>query len=141
MVWIVFGTLIVFNGVLTAGEAAPNQPRPAGSPCGILIGAVFIHAGRQNTRGTAKGTVGNGVGSLVFGLLIGGLGAFLMATAFAVRALQFELALAGGVNLVSGLGLLVAGALALAGSTDYKAWRKSQRPQRRRSRDDDRDDD
>ena len=82
-----------------------------------LFGAVFLHVGNQSIKGTAAGTVGNGVGSIIFGLLY-----LAYTAAVAVLLGRIIEAAVGGLGTVL---LLTAGVLALAGSGQYKLWRKA----------------
>jgi hypothetical protein len=148
VIWILFGCLMLINAgcqvVLTAmntaaagQQANASNPGATGAPfCGALFGIAFLFVGAQTVKGTAKDTLGNGIGSLVFGVLIGSVGALLVVAALALTgALSLILLIAGGINVFAGVGLLVAGILALAGREQYKAWRRGPR---RRGDDDDR---
>ena len=70
----------------------------------ILVGGAFIYVGVQSVRGTAKDTLGNGIGSIVFaafqfcGAALSGL-ALLLAPG-GVAAVVFA------VGLIDGAGLL-----------------------------------
>jgi hypothetical protein len=131
IIWMVFGGLILFNGLLVLmlifaldpdGERAPAA---VGAMCGGLIfGPAFLFVGVQSARGTAKDTLGNGIGSLVFGLLAAGGG----------MALLLASPLAAVINFFCALGLLAAGVLALVGRTDYLDWHREQKRARRRRR-------
>ena len=123
VIWIIFGCLILLsaavNLLLTFGLAAAPGAHAVGGVCPVLIyvisGAVFVHVGVQSTRGTAKDTLGNGIGSLIFGLLNGGFGALLIVGAIAAGGAAGVIAgTLGGINLLGGIGLLAAGVLALA---------------------------
>ncbi len=129
VIWIVFGCLILLNLVvplLLASAAAGGQAGAArdaalaGGVCGGLVvglfAAVFIHVGYQSVRGTARDTLGNGVGSIIFALLQFGSGAF--------QARQGQL-LPSAIGFICGLGLLAAGVLALVARGEYRAWRKA----------------
>jgi hypothetical protein len=109
---------------------------------GVLFGAVFIHVGVQSTRGTARDTLGNGIGSLGFALLNGGFGVLLITSGIVAsgttggRAGSTDALIAGiigGSSLLDGIGLLAAGVLALVGRREYKAWRRAQKRQRANS--------
>jgi hypothetical protein len=147
IVWIVFGGLILLNMALTvallavAAPAAGNQGGGlvAGGTCAVvlmgLFGGVFIHVGVQSITGTARDTLGNGIGSIIFGLLNFGGGA--------ARLLAGD-PISGGLNFFAGCGLLAAGVLALVGRADYRDWKrahKNERPARPRYPEDDEDDD
>jgi hypothetical protein len=88
-----------------------------------LIGAAFIFVGVQTVLGTARDTVGNGVGSIIFGALNGAAGLGYVLTREYFQSV---------VSFICGVGLLTAGVLALVGRTRYKAWRRSRKPRRRR---------
>jgi hypothetical protein len=132
IVWMVFGSLVVLNGFIilaVASRIGAGERHPAASAlaCGAtvaaLIGVAFIYVGVQTIRGTARDTLGNGIGSIAFGIY---------ALAFVAQTLvgavqQGEVAgvingVLGGIN---GIALLAAGILALVGRKDYKAWRQS----------------
>ena len=80
-----------------------------------VFGGVFLNAGVTTVRGTANATLGNGIGSVVFGVPLGGL----------------SLSLNRGT---AGVALLVAGILALAGRRKYQAWQTGRDRPRRSSR-------
>jgi hypothetical protein len=131
VIWIVFGCLILLNAAANLALSV-GRAQAAGGMCtgwiAILFGAVFIHVGVQSIRGTARDTLGNGIGSIIFGLLNGGIGALLLLGALATgRATALVPAIIGGINLVSSVGLLAAGVLAILGREDYKAWRQMQK--------------
>jgi hypothetical protein len=126
IIWVVIGGLIllsfaVFMLILFSAPqpAGPADPR-AGFVCvgllGALFGAVFVHVGIQSIRGTAKDTLGNGIGSLVFGLLQAGAAALQGAAGRIPQA---------GTHALFAAGLLAAGVLALVGRSEYKAWRRA----------------
>jgi hypothetical protein len=149
IIWIVFGGLLVVSVVLMlaqAGGAAaaggPKEAAPAaaGGVCGALLvglfAAAFIFVGVQSVKGTARDTLGNGIGSIVFGLLNLGWGLVLAGLAAVLAGGRanagWAAVLAGSISAVTGVALLVAGVLALVGRGDYRAWRQAQRPRRRR---------
>jgi hypothetical protein len=128
----VFGALILLNGailllfLLALSGPAPAEARGgvmAGAVCGglfvALIGGVFIHVGVTTLGGTAKDTLGNGIGSIIFAALIGGGGVVRLV---ALGANWVEL-ISGLVNMLGGAALLVAGILALVGRDGYRAYR------------------
>jgi len=146
VIWIVVGCLILLNlaaGLLINFAVAANVNGDAAASAiggGIcpalfigLFGAVFLHVGTQSIRGTARDTLGNGIGSIVFALLEFGFAAMLGATAIYLNANQNAqigpaLMVAAFVGMVVsaivGLMLFAAGVLALAGRGQYKLWRK-----------------
>src|SRR4051794_41003528 len=80
IIWIGFGALgiigALFNFAMSFGNAAAAQGRGAGGApnfcslgCGLIIPIVFLMVGIQTVKGTAKGVLGNAIGSIVFGLL------------------------------------------------------------------------
>ena len=136
VLWIVFGCIVLVNlavmlvltfAVSANAKGADSGAAATGGVCGLifvgLFGAVFIHVGNQSIRGTAAGSVGNGVGSIVFGLL------YFAFTAVVVLAGQIVEAAVGGLGSVL---LLTAGVLALAGGGQYKRWRKARKVRRDR---------
>jgi hypothetical protein len=137
--WIVFGAVIIVNAllILVLVAAAPAGPAREGIMAGVgclsvflgLFAAAFIFVGVQSVRGTAPGTIGNGIGSIVFALINAG--------SLAVQIGRRDFLQAGLAGLFA-LGLLAAGILALVGSADYQTWRRAHR--RRRGRRDDADD-
>jgi hypothetical protein len=143
IIWIVIGGLsilqlllmLVLPAAMPQAKARPadqgqeNVQRVAkgvGLCCGSLIGGAFIFVGAQSVRGTANDTLGNGIGSIVLGILQ----LAYSAIAALVRVSFLDLA----IGCILGIGLLVAGVIALLGRSDYKAWRESQMPRRRRKR-------
>jgi hypothetical protein len=150
IVWIIFGCLIVLNAILsvvvavassaqkeTATTGTPAGASAAGNVCGgvclVLFGAVFIHVGLQSIRGTAKDTLGNGIGSIVLGLLNLGWGVLILVGAAVVGGAARAVGLIVGViGILGGLGLLAAGVLALVGRVDYRAWRQAHMGRRKR---------
>lgn len=146
IIWIVFGGLVLLNGGINVLLQLAVVPRGGpgaggmvtGAVCGglfvALIGGVFIHVGVQSLNGTAKDTLGNGIGSIIFAALIGGLGLITLVVA-GVAGVWWAV-LAAVINLLAGAGLLAAGVLALVGRDGYKRWRHWRNPPpARRSRD------
>jgi hypothetical protein len=75
-------------------------------------------------RGTAKGTLGNGIGSIFFGLLWAGMTIFTIGAVVRLPGVNVTMMVISGV--VSGLlalGLMVAGTLAIMGRDAYREWR------------------
>jgi hypothetical protein len=136
VVWIVFGclSLTLLNpgiGLLVSfGMPAGQGDWLAGAACpimltGMLFGILFIYVGVQSVRGTAKDLGSNGVGSLIFGVLDGSFGLFLIISAAEAPG-GLMAAILGGINFLAGVGLLAAGRLALGSREAYKAWHKAQ---------------
>ena len=136
IIWIAMGGLSLVNAALnlaiTVSTAATpgGGPQAAGGMCGVVLaavfGAAFIFVGVQTTRGTAQDTLGNAIGSIIFGLLNGGSGLVVMIGGAALgRGLGVLMIVLGVVSMMAGVALLVAGILALIGRDDYKAWRRA----------------
>ncbi|HWY87439.1 MAG TPA: zinc-ribbon domain-containing protein, partial [Gemmataceae bacterium] len=75
--WIVFGALIVLSvlGLIAFAALASGQARNNESATAIVLTTAgflglfavgFVFVGVQSVRGTAPGTVGNGIGSIVY---------------------------------------------------------------------------
>ena len=135
VIWIVFGCIMLLNMaatfflimVVSANQQGPNAAGQAGALAGSgvclsavigLFAAAFLFVGVQSVRGTATGTTGNGVGSIVLGML--------NFVGTAVMAIGGNL-VAAAINGLGGAMLLTAGVLALAGGGQYKQWRKWQK--------------
>src|SRR5689334_21469106 len=81
IIWIGIGILGILGSVLgligrvaDAGAGGGGAGAPGGNPfcatgCSLIIPLVFLMVGIQTVKGTAKGTLGNGIGSIVFGHL------------------------------------------------------------------------
>ena len=151
ILWIAFGVIGVCSAIAgfamqggNANAGAGGGPNPASNCCGILIPAAFLYVGIQTVQGKATDTLGNGIGSLVFGLIY-------LAVAGACFVMGNKLlAGAGGLAMFVGLvvavfaGMLIgAGTMALVSRQEYKDWRRENRPRKRprRNRDDNDDDD
>jgi hypothetical protein len=128
---VIFGILILLS--LTAslaitfvgGARANNEETTArftGGICGLacvgLFSAAFLFVGVQSIRGTARDTLGNGVGSIVFGGLYFGIAAVMTVGGQIIPA---------GIVGVGFIMLLLAGIFALVGRGQYKLWRKAQK--------------
>jgi hypothetical protein len=139
-IWIVFGCLILLSGLLNlmmagaAARGAGGPPPTCAGGLGILFGIMFLHVGRQSVYGTARDTLGNGIGSIGIGLLNAGVGVPVLLGGAAIGGKAALIGLiAGGISVAAGAGLLIAGVLALVGRSDYKAWRRAQRERRERA--------
>ena len=107
IIWIVNGAIVLLTmlalvAAVLIQATGPREVDVFGEVANLLffllVGGVFIHVGVDSVRGKAKDTLGNGIGSL----------------AFAVIAV---------LGLISAIGLLTAGVLALVGRAEYRAWR------------------
>jgi hypothetical protein len=137
--WIVLGSLIVLNAAanvaLSLAVGVVNQGNQAAGACpavcSSLFGIAFLFVGVQSVKGTARDTLGNGIGSIGIGVLNLGFGGIMIALALSGPA-QPQAALvawiAGGVSIFAGLGLVGAGVLALVGRTGYRVWREENYP-------------
>jgi hypothetical protein len=129
IVWIVVGSFILLNllAILVAMFAVSDERGAEGRAVGGVVislflgfvGGVFIHVGVQSIRGTAKDTLGNGIGSLIFGVLE-------MIAAFTQEG-RFGKGVQIATALLFAVGLYVAGILALVGRENYRAWRRRRR--------------
>lgn len=131
IIWIVFGALIILNVlvmlvILGSHDSGENGARMAGGVCAGLFGVAFLVVGIQSVRGTARDTMGNAIGSILFSLLEFGLG---LVYAFKEEYLQVVF------TFFAGTGLMVAGILALVARDSYMAWRRDQRTRRRNKED------
>lgn len=123
--WVIFGLIILVNGginvMMSVGGAggADQDAKVAGGTCGILVvallGGVFIHVGMQSINGTARDTMGNGIGSMIIGLLQAGGG---------VVYLRADMMLPAVVSFVGCAGLMAAGVMAILARADYQEWKK-----------------
>ena len=172
--WITLGVIgillqianIVVNKVLIDVPVAQNQAEAAGQAtgqvcgmaCGMLFAAAFIFVGVQTVRGSARDTLGNSIGSLIFSAfpfflgsaaLLGGIALMALAnnprpgSPVVPQILIIFLLVGGVVYLLIGGMLLLAGILALVGRSRYKEWRAFANPAPRRRptrREDDYDD-
>ncbi len=154
IIWVVFGALILLSGglqILSQLVLAPPQARGsaiAGSLCSAIfvafVGGVFVHVGIQSLGGMAKDTLGNGIGSIIFAAIIGGLTLVALVAIVAVQASRpqatgpvWAVLLALIINGLGAVALLAAGILALVGRQGYRAYRSyhypiASRRQRRR---------
>jgi hypothetical protein len=118
-------------GLATAGGGAPEATGRAVSGAGaivfaLLFGGGFVCIGVQSIRGTASDTLGNGIGSILLGLLClscGGSDLVSVASGVGGRPVAVGV-ISAAVNLLSGVGLLAAGVLALVGRSEYVAWKR-----------------
>jgi hypothetical protein len=92
----------------------------------LLFGDGIVFVGVQSIRGTASDTLGNGIGSILLGLLClscGGSDLLSVASGVGGRPIAVGVTSAA-VNLLAGVGLLAAGVLALVGRSEYMAWKR-----------------
>jgi hypothetical protein len=131
IIWIILGGLILLSAGLNLLVAFTDQPLvggayAAGRGCGVLFmalfGVVFLLVGIQNVNGTAKDTLGNAIGSIIFAALEFGIAVVTIVGTAAIGNLPIGLIVAG-IYGFGGMGLLLAGILALLGRRQYLAWR------------------
>lgn len=158
IIWVVFGVLGLINTVATlaiagAKAGAGGNPNTGGVCCGGAIAIAFLVCGYQTLTGKAKDTRGNGIGSVLLGILYlliaGGLAFFLGGGANAANQGQNAgnqgqnpfpqevVFIIVAVVALFGVTLIVAGGLALAGRTQYLEWRRANAPSARRRREPD----
>ena len=111
MIWIGFGVLgfatVILSFMVTV---AVENGKGAGGICGVIIPIAFLIVGIQSVKGTAPGTMGNGIGSIIFGLLYLGIAVLVLASsALGAGAIAVVL---GGLSALLGTALLTAGVLA-----------------------------
>jgi hypothetical protein len=127
--WVAFGILILLGGLYNLivmygpGGLRAGVGVAVGGGIGValiaLFGGAFIFVGVQSINGTARDTMGNGIGSLCFAaieLLIG----FVALANFGFFFLLL-------IPLLAGAGLLVAGVLAIMARADYLDWKKAKK--------------
>jgi hypothetical protein len=129
-VWIGFGLLILATAVFLFAVVGAVQGGVPGAGCmpvfSLVVGIVFLHVGRQSINGAAKDTLGNGIGSMIIGLLQLGSGFTYYRAGENLAAACQAFACAG---------LVVAGTLAVVARHDYLEWRRSNK-KKRKSNDD-----
>ncbi len=149
IIWVIMGSLVLLSVLANFAVGVSNQADMGSMLCGLalpaLIGAVFLMVGVQTLKGSAKGTLANGIGSIIFAALIGGLGALLLLGSAFVGAVAAKgggpagaagglaatvLMIAAVIYIATGAMLLVAGILAIKGKNDYLRWRKYLRDQK-----------
>lgn len=145
IIWICFGVIGLLNAaasfalVLIAAGSNPGSPI-----CGAMIALGYLIVGIQTVKGTAKGTVGNGITSLFFALLYG---------AVAVLIITMNPLLPGGpnsllwvVSVIScalAVAMAAAGVLAIRDREAYANWQAAHgggQPRRRSIEEEDYDD-
>lgn len=147
VLWIAYGSLGLLTTLVGFIMQAGNQAAAGGNPggntptspcCSIIITIAFMYCGIQSLQGTAKDTLGNSIGSLVFGALQFAAGVFFILVGLEIIQLAMfvrEAALAIGAYVVfmSSL-LLAAGVLGLMGRSAYREWREVAHPRKKRRR-------
>src|SRR5262249_55309498 len=120
ILWIIYGSLGTLGGLSSLGMSGGRVGAPGFIGLGIAI--AFLITGIQALLGKARGMLGSGIGSIIWGtvtliafLALGGMvrGGHGLAGIFALIGLVF-----GGI-------LITGGILACVGNAKYKAWRAS----------------
>jgi hypothetical protein len=129
MIWIVVGSLIIVNALvamLPVSDLGGFYCIGCLTAVLILCGGAFILVGIQTIRGTARDTLSNGIGSIIMAFIYLGVLALqvLMLITVAKRLGVLE-GIQSGFGFINGVGLLVAGVLALVGRSDYRGWRQA----------------
>jgi hypothetical protein len=155
IIWIVSCCLILLNAavnivIVVAFSGAVGGPHViegvSGSNAGTLFAVLFIFVGAQIGKGTPTDTLGIGIASIILGVLNAGVG--ILALLIGLNRLAFYvmltpqeqvndiapsanaalvLCIGGGVSTLCGLGLILAGVLALMGRADYKTYRQARK--------------
>jgi hypothetical protein len=130
IIWIIYGCLALAAMSLNVAMFALSTPANerqrddliAAATCSVCcvgpVAAVFILVGYQSIRGTANDTLGNGIGSIIFGAL--GFASGITLT-LAAQLFQAAMVLAFAALLIS------AGVLALIARSDYRLWRQARK--------------
>ena len=145
-VWMVTGVLTLIVAVVSVGFVSSKvleQRQPTDDVLAaffgacvqgvfsLVIGIVFIHVGQSTRTGKTKDVLGNGVGSVIFGVIH--LASFVLLMPEAMRLLSNKLhtglavasLVAASLNALFGIFLVFAGMIALAQRQRYQAWRVS----------------
>lgn len=158
IIWILIGSLSLLGAMssILIILSMPQQRVGAGSDvltwgvvCSGAVGLAFAICGFQTVQGKSSDTIGNGIGSLILGILalfcaiamaFGGLAQFGNQNAKQPVAGQQAAAGAAGLMVTAmivglwALTLILAGTLALVGRSDYLEWREANAPRPRRHR-------
>jgi hypothetical protein len=118
ILWIIYGSLGTLSGLVTLGMSGGR----AGGPgfIGLGIAVAFLVSGIQGLLGKARGMLGSGIASIIWGLVT--LVAFLYLASLVHGG---GAGIFGILGLVFGGMLITSGALACIGNEKYKAWRAS----------------
>ncbi len=129
-IWIAFGALTTLGALASFATQAGTGGGAGVGGCGFLIPIAFLIMGVQTVQGSAKGMLGNAIGSIFFGLIYLGLPLLLMwAVGQAPRNVAVPadfLRVIAGVMILAGVALLAAGGLALVNRKEYADWRAAQ---------------
>jgi hypothetical protein len=133
IIWIVFGSLILGWAGLSFFVLFMKSPGGVElyviSSCVLamyLFGGGFLLAGVKSVRGTARDLLGYAVGSIIFALLCFGMVLAMTNGALSGAIFLVPALIIGGLHLLAGLLLLLAGILALDARRQYREWRSHQ---------------
>jgi hypothetical protein len=118
IMWIIYGGLGLLGNIGTL--ASTGGKMGTGGIVGIGITLAFLIAGIQTLMGKAKGTLGNGIASIVVGGLV--LIAFL-ALGSLFRGIGPGAGVLMAIGLIVGGILITAGILGCMGNKAYKEYR------------------
>ncbi len=132
VLWVAYGVLQIGLVVLWAVLAARagDQPVSPAAGLGLLFGIAFGYIGYRTATGAAGDTIGNGVGSLLFGLYnaaVAGVILFAVSAGQLVAPSRAAVLVGAWMAVLFAAMLLSAGVLALAGRSEYRAWRAENR--------------
>ena len=138
IIWLAFGAVALLAYLVSFAVNMAGRPGGGGfgMGCGVLFAIAFLATGYQTVTGRAKGTVGNGLLSLLFGLLYtcGTVILVVLATGGARAGQELTLFVAAGIVALLAVALVTAGMLAIAGRTTYAEWLAAHGRGRRRRR-------
>ena len=123
VIWFVFGLLKIIDCLVMMGRLS-NVPVFARDivilvwAISLVVAVIFLRAGLRTCSGAARGTLGNGLGSL-------GLG--MMAGFSAARSWVLDDTFTSAVMTASAAALLIAGLLAIHAHQPYRVWRNAPR--------------
>jgi hypothetical protein len=117
VLWIIYGSLQTLGGMVSLGGRV-------GAPTiiGLSIGVSFLIAGIQAVMGKARGMLGAGISSIIWGVLVL---IVMVGASSVIREFRHVAGIFAVVGLVIGGMLITAGILACAANGKYKAWRAS----------------
>jgi hypothetical protein len=158
IIWVCTGAiaaLLTLFGLYQVTVVAGLGGPPAQLVCGTLFWAfvalVFLMVGIKTLNATSAEPLANGIGSIILGLIIGGLGG-LLAVGSVIEAARFGplgqyLMVVAVVLILYGVALIVAGILIIVARDEYNRYRRYRKALQReaddravrRSRDDEDD--
>ncbi|MFO0964806.1 MAG: DUF4339 domain-containing protein [Gemmataceae bacterium] len=131
IIWVVIGGLVLLGNavnIIVTVTTPGQRPALAGLVCSgvvaALFGAAFLFVGVQSIDGSAPGTMGNGIGSIIFAALVIGGGIVSVVAAGAL----WPMLIAGA----EAAALFIAGILAMVSGPEYAEWRSTRKARQRR---------